>query len=88
MDLNRMTREFLLGESKRPSVESYIQSVLETLNAVTSRSQRDSRRIDMAKTNLREVRKYCRSMQEQIKVLEEQVQVLEKNLKLQENNNL
>jgi hypothetical protein len=79
MDLNRMTRNFLLGESKRPAVESYIQSILETLNAVMPRSQRDTRRIEMAKTNLREVRKYCRTMQEQIQVLEEQVNLLEES---------
>jgi hypothetical protein len=78
-DLSRMTREFLLGEVKKPGVESYIQSILETLNAVVPTTQRDTRRIDMAKTNLREVRKYCRNMRERIQVLEEHVNVLEEN---------
>jgi len=77
VDLNRMTREFLLGESKKPSVESYIQSVLETLSAIVPRSQRDTRRVEVAKSNLQEVRRHCRKMQEQIKVLEEQVNILE-----------
>ena len=71
-DLSRVTRNFLLGEWKRPSVESYLQSV-------QPRSRRDERRVDMAKTNLREVRKHCRKMQEQIQVLEEQIHVLEEN---------
>ena len=79
VDLNRMTREFLLGEAQKPSVESYIQSILETLNAVIPRSQRDSRRVELAKSNLNEVRRHCRKMQEQIKVLEEQVNILEEN---------
>jgi hypothetical protein len=78
-DLNRMTREFLLGESKKPSVETYIQSISETLNAIISRTQRDSRRVEIAKSNLQEVRRHCRKMQEQIKVLEEQVNILEEN---------
>ena len=79
VDLNRMTREFLLGESKKPSVETYIQSISETLNAIIPNTQRDSRRVEIAKSNLREVRRHCRKMQEQIKVLEEQVHILEEN---------
>lgn len=78
-NLNRMTRNFLLGEWKRPTVESYLQSISETLNAVQPRSRRDERRVEMAKSNLREVRKHCRKMQEQIQVLEEQIHVLEEN---------
>jgi|10_taG_2_1085330.scaffolds.fasta_scaffold505448_2 hypothetical protein len=78
-NLSRMTRNFLLGEWKKPTVESYLQSIFETLNAVQPRSRRDERRVEMAKTNLREVRKHCRKMQEQIQVLEEQVTLLEEN---------
>jgi len=79
VDLNRMTREFLLGEGTKPSVQTYIQSISETLNAIVPRSQRDTRRVEIAKSNLQEVRKHCRKMQEQIKVLEEQVNILEEN---------
>ena len=79
VDLNRLTREFLLGEGKRPAVESYIQSIGETLNAIIPRSQKDMRRVEIAKSNLQEVRRHCRKMQEQIRVLEEQVTVLEEN---------
>ena len=79
VDLNRLTREFLLGEGKKPSVETYIQSFSETLAAIMPRSQRDIRRVEIAKSNLNEVRRHCRKMQEQIKVLEEQVNILEEN---------
>jgi len=79
VDLSRLTREFLLGESKKPSVETYIQSIAETLNAIMPRSQRDTRRVEIARSNLQEVRRHCRKMQEQIKVLEEQVNILEEN---------
>tara|TARA_R110002020_G_scaffold74257_17_gene190199 strand:- start:480 stop:731 length:252 start_codon:yes stop_codon:yes gene_type:complete len=79
VDLNRLTREFLLGEGKKPSVETYIQSISETLAAIMPRSQRDIRRVEIAKSNLNEVRRHCRKMQEQIKVLEEQVNILEEN---------
>jgi len=77
MDYRRMTREFLLGEVKTPSLASYIQSISEALHSVTPRSRRDERRIEMAKNSLVEVRRHARRLQERITVLEEQVHVLE-----------
>jgi polyhydroxyalkanoate synthesis regulator phasin len=79
MDLRRMTREFLLDESKAPSMASYIQSISEVLESVTPRSRTDERRIAMAKTNLVEFRRHARRLQERVTVLEEQVQVLEES---------
>ena len=79
MDFRRMTREFLLGESKAPSLASYIQSISEVLNAVTPRSRTDERRIEMAKNSLKEVRRHARRLQERVTILEEQVQILEEN---------
>ncbi len=79
MDYRRMTREFLLGEGKPPSLASYIQSISEVLESVTPRSRTDERRIAMAKTNLVEVRRHARRLQERVSILEEQVQVLEES---------
>lgn len=79
MDFRRMTREFLLGEHKAPSLASYIQSISEVLESVTPRSRTDERRIAMAKSNLVEVRRHARRLQERVTVLEEQVQVLEES---------
>ena len=78
-DLRRMTREFLLGERQAPSLASYLQSIAEVLDLVTPRSQRDEGRIDMAKKNLKEVRRYTRRLQERVTLLEEQDQVLEES---------
>jgi hypothetical protein len=74
-----MTREFLLGEGKAPCLASYIQSISEVLESVTPRSRTDERRIAMAKSNLVEVRRHARRLQERVTVLEEQVQVLEES---------
>jgi len=79
MDFRRMTREFLLGESKPPSLASYIQSVSEVLESVVPRTQRDGRKIEVAKANLKEVRRHTRRLQERVNVLEEQVKILEEN---------
>ena len=77
MDFRRLTREFLLGESSTPSLASYIQSISEVLGSITPRSRTDERRIEVAKANLKEVRRHSRRLQERVNVLEEQVQVLE-----------
>ena len=74
-----MTREFLLGEATAPSVASYLQSISEVLGAITPRSRTDERRIEMAKSSLREVRRHTRRLQERVNVLEEQVKVLEES---------
>ena len=79
MDFRRMTREFMLGEIKAPSIASYIQSVSEVLHSITPRSRTDERRIEVAKANLKEVRRHTRRLQERVNILEEQVQVLEES---------
>tara|TARA_Y100000310_G_C20108375_1_gene545959 strand:+ start:244 stop:489 length:246 start_codon:yes stop_codon:yes gene_type:complete len=79
MDLRRMTREFLLGEAKAPSLASYIQSISEVLEAIRPRTKTDSLRIEVARANLKEVRRHVRRLQEHVMVLEEQVQVLEES---------
>ena len=79
MDFRRMTREFLLGESRPPSLASYIQSISEVLQAGTPRSRTDERRIEMAKSSLKEVRRHTRRLQERVNLLEEQVKVLEES---------
>ena len=78
-DLRRMTREFLLGESAPPSLASYIQSISEVLASITPRSRTDERRIEVARANLKEVRRHARRLQERVNVLEEQVKVLEES---------
>ena len=79
MDFRLMTRKFLLGESATPSLASYLQSVTEVLGAISPRSRRDERRIEMAKSSLREIRRHTRRLQERVNTLEEQVRVLEEN---------
>ena len=77
IDFRKMTREFLLGEGRRPDWKAYLQSIEEALGSIRSRSQRDSRRIELAKHNLKEIRRYMRGMEEQVTTLEERLKVLE-----------
>ena len=77
LDLRKMTREFLLGEGKGPDWKAYIQSIEEALGAIKIRSQRDDRRVQLARHNLKEIKRYMRRMEEQVTMLEEKLKVLE-----------
>lgn len=79
MDLRRLTRNFILGESQYPSVASYLHSLSEVIGALTPRTKADALRIENAKASLREVRRHVRRLQERVNVLEEQVKILEEN---------
>jgi len=74
-----MTRDFLIGESKSPSIQSYIQSLKEIVTSIRPRSGVDARRLEMAQSHLREIKRYHRQLEEKLSVLEEQVRVLEEN---------
>ena len=79
MDLNKLTRRFILGEGKDKSIANYIQALRETLGALHPRTQTDFRRLEIAKEHLGEIRKISRRLQERVSLLEEQVKVLEES---------
>ena len=78
VDLNRLTKRFLLGEAKsRPSVRAYVESVVSILEQFIPRSQRESRQLSVVGQHLNEIKKLNRKLEEKITLLEEQVKVLE-----------
>jgi len=79
MDLDNMTRRFLMGESKSPSVHSYLQSLREILTSIRPSTTTDARRLEMAQEQLREIRRHTRKLNEKLMRLEEQVKVLEEH---------
>jgi len=66
-----------MGESQSPSMHSYLQSLKEILTNIRPSSTADSRRLEMAQQQLREIRRYTRRLNEKLTKLEEQVKVLE-----------
>lgn len=69
-----MTNDFLLNEGHNPpSLSSYIQSLEETLDSLRPSSQSDLRRLEVAKENLRNIRRFCRRLENRNKELEEQL---------------
>ena len=79
VDFYNMTKKFLLGEGRasKASLGSYIQSVTEIVNSFNPRSKTESRRVEIAKEHLREIRKRSRVLEERVSLLEERLHVLE-----------
>jgi len=78
IDLNALTRRFLLGESKaKPSVRAYVESVIRIIDEVRPKSQRENRQFSVARQHLQEIKRLNRQLVEKITLLEEQVKILE-----------
>lgn len=78
-DLDKMTRRFLLGESTQQvaSVESQIQGLEETLTLLTPRSQSDTRRVEIARAHLREIKRHLKRLQQENASLQQKIESLE-----------
>jgi len=81
IDLNSLTRNFILSEGTGPTINSWIQALSENINALKPHSLSEERRVEVMKHNLRELRRSSRRMQEQINKLEEQVNILQEEKK-------
>jgi hypothetical protein len=78
-DFNSMTRKFLLGEAKSVGIASYIQNLSEILGQLSPKTKTDLRRTEIAKENLREIKRHVRKLNEKIQLLEEHINILEEN---------
>lgn len=76
-EYNKMTRKFLMGEGFNPSPSSYIQSLKEIISSIRASSATDARRLEMANSHLREIKRHFRKLEERLSTLEEQIKVLE-----------
>ena len=83
LDLRNMTKRFIMSEGKKKLVDwkSLVQSIDEALSSLNPKSLRDSRRIELARHNLKEVKSHLRRANERVATLEEQLRVLEENVK-------
>ena len=85
VDLRKMAREFVMNEGRKViNWQTLVQSVDEALNGIRTSSLRDSRRVELAKHNLREIKKHLRRANEKIETLEEQLRILEEGNKKEE----
>ena len=82
IDLRRMTRKFIMNEGKQQvNWQALVQSIEEALSSIRTSSLRDNRRVELAKHNLREIKRHLRKANERIETLEEQLRILEEGAK-------
>ena len=78
-DYDKITRRFLIGEAyEKPEPFSYIQSLEEILNNITT-NVGGKRRLQVAKEHLRNIRRSFRNLNNKVTTLEEQIKVLEES---------
>lgn len=82
IDLRRMTRKFIVNEGKQQvNWQALAQSIEEALASIRTSSLRDNRRVELAKHNLKEIKRHLRKANERIETLEEQLRILEEGTK-------
>ena len=88
LDLRTMTKRFIMNEGAKKLVDwkSLVQSIDEALSSLNPKSLRDSRRIELARHNLKEVKSHLRRANERVATLEEQLRVLEEKVKGKKDN--
>ena len=81
INFNNLTRRFLLGEERsKSSIFTYIQGLQETLTNFNPRSKTESRRVSIAREQLREIKRYARKLQNEVELLQEKLNVLEEQV--------
>lgn len=76
IDFDKITRRFLT-EGQMPSVASFIQSLEEVIGKLRPNTRTDERRVEIAKSHLKEIRRSVRRLQNEVTLLQEKLQVLE-----------
>lgn len=77
LDMLKIARALLLNEKVAPSLGSYIQALAEDLANISPKTLVDSRRLEMAKENLLNIKRHSRRLEERISSLEEEIKVLQ-----------
>ena len=81
MSLNNDWQKFILEEGlDEKTIFTYIQGLEEIILNIKPRTLTEKRRVTLAKSHLREVRKYARRLQNEVGVLQEKLNILEENV--------
>tara|TARA_R110002153_G_scaffold139526_6_gene290198 strand:+ start:186 stop:446 length:261 start_codon:yes stop_codon:yes gene_type:complete len=69
-------RQFLLNEGNMPDIDAWIQSLKESLALIRPRSQKESKRIQLMKYQLNEIRRSSNRLHRENNMLKEENQLL------------
>ena len=77
MSLNSDWQDFLNENLDEKNIFTYIQGLQEIISNLKPRTVTEKRRLQIAKTHLREVKRYARRMENDMLVLQEKLNILE-----------
>lgn len=79
MSLNSDWQAFLSESLDEKTIFTYIQGLQEIISNLKPRTVTEKRRLSLANSHLREVKRYARRMQNEVRVLEEKLNILEES---------
>ena len=79
MSLNSDWQKFLTESLDEKNIFTYIQGLQEIISNLKPRSMTEKRRLQIAKTHLREVKRFARRMENEMSVLQEKFNILEES---------
>ena len=79
MSLNSDWQKFLTESLDEKNIFTYIQGLQEIISNLKPRTMTEKRRLQIAKTHLREVKRFARRMQNDMSVLQEKLNILEES---------
>lgn len=74
---NKEWKQFILNEGSGPDISVWVQSLKENINMMRPRSVKESRRVELMKHQLNEIRKSTNRLQREVKILQEENQLLQ-----------
>jgi hypothetical protein len=79
MSLNSDWRNFLTESIDEKNIFTYIQGLQEIISNLKPRTMTEKRRLQIAKTHLREVKRFARRMENEMSVLQEKLNIIEES---------
>jgi hypothetical protein len=80
MSVERDWQKYLLNEEAERDIFMYIQALQEAISFFKPRSMKENRRLNLVRSNLREIKRHARRMENKVSVLEEKLNILEEQL--------
>ena len=79
MSTDQSWQEFLNESLDEKNIFTYIQGLQEIISNLKPRTMTEKRRLQIAKTHLREVKRFARRMENDMSVLQEKLNIIEES---------
>ena len=76
-NFNKDWKRYILNERAQPDTSVWVQSLKDNLSMLRPRTVRESKRVELMKYQLNEIRKGALRLQNEVKILQEENQLLQ-----------